>query len=34
VAAQLAETTVVPFVSFGCLTAAWLFVTVGTRRQL
>jgi len=33
VAAQLAETTVVPFVSFGCLTAAWLFVTIGTRRQ-
>jgi len=33
VAAQLAETTVVPFVSFGCLTAAWLFVAVGTRRQ-
>ena len=34
VAAQLAETTVVPFVSFGCLAVAWLFVTLGTRRQM
>jgi hypothetical protein len=33
-AAQLAETTVVPFVSFACLSAAWLFVAFGMRRQL
>jgi len=32
-AAQLAETLVVPFVSFGCLTVAWLAVAVGMRRQ-
>jgi hypothetical protein len=34
IAAQLAETTVIPFVSFGCLAVAWLFVAVGTRRQM
>jgi short subunit fatty acids transporter len=34
VAMQLADTTVVPFVSFGCLAVAWLFVAVGVRRQL
>ena len=34
IAAQLADTTVVPFVSFGCLAVAWLFVTIGTRRQM
>jgi hypothetical protein len=33
ISAQLADTTVVPFVSFGCLAVAWLFVTIGTRRQ-
>ena len=33
-AAQLADTTVVPFVSFGCLAVAWLFVAVGMRKQL
>jgi len=34
VAAQLAETTVMPFVSFGCLAVAWFFVAVGMRKQL
>jgi hypothetical protein len=34
IAANLAETMVVPFVSFGCLSVAWLLVTIGTRRQL
>ena len=33
-AAQLAETTVVPFVSFACLSAAWLLVAFGMRRQV
>ena len=33
-AAQLADTTVVPFVSFGCLAVAWLLVAAGMRRQL
>ena len=32
--AQLAETMVVPFLSFGCLAAAWLGVAVGMRKQL
>jgi hypothetical protein len=32
-AAQLAETLVVPFLSFGCLSVAWLLVTVGMRTQ-
>ena len=32
-AAQLAETLVVPFLSFGCLSVAWLAVAVGMRRQ-
>jgi hypothetical protein len=31
--AQLAETLVIPFVGFGCLTVAWLGVAMGTRRQ-
>ena len=34
VATQLAESLAVPFVSFGCLTAAWLAVAVGMRKQL
>jgi hypothetical protein len=29
----LAETSVLPFVGFVCLTVAWLGVAVGTRRQ-
>jgi hypothetical protein len=33
VAAGLAETFVVPFVAFGCLSVAWLLVTVGMRKQ-
>jgi len=33
VAAGLAETLVVPFLGFGCLSVAWLLVTVGMRRQ-
>ena len=32
-AAGLAETLVVPFVAFGCLSVAWLAVTIGMRRQ-
>ena len=31
---QLAETLAVPFISFGCLTAAWLAVAVGMRKQI
>ena len=34
VAAGLAESLLVPFISFGCLGAAWLAVAVGMRRQL
>jgi hypothetical protein len=33
VAAQLAEALAIPFVSFGCLSVAWLLVAIGTRRQ-
>ena len=33
VAAGLAETLVVPFLGFGCLSVAWLLVAVGMRRQ-
>lgn len=33
-AAQLAETLLIPFVAFGCLTVAWLGVAVGMRKQL
>ena len=33
-AAGLAESLLVPFVSFGCLGAAWLAVAVGLRKQL
>jgi hypothetical protein len=33
IAAQLAESLLVPFVSFGCLGAAWLAVAVGMRKQ-
>ena len=33
IAAQLAETILVPFVSFGCLAVAWLFVAIGMRRH-
>jgi len=33
VAAGLAETFVVPFLSFGCLSLAWLLVTIGMRKQ-
>ena len=33
-AAQLAESLVVAFVSFGCLSVAWLAVAVGMRKQL
>jgi hypothetical protein len=32
-AAQLAETLVVPFLAFGCLSVAWLLVTIGMRKQ-
>ena len=32
-AAGLAETLVVPFLSFGCLSVAWLLVAVGMRKQ-
>ena len=32
--AQLAETTIMPFVSFGCLAVAWFFVAVGMRKQV
>ena len=34
IATQLAESLAVPFVSFGCLSAAWLAVAVGMRKQL
>jgi hypothetical protein len=34
IAAQLAESILVPFVSFGCLSAAWLAVAVGMRKQI
>jgi hypothetical protein len=34
VAGQLAESLAVPFVSFGCLSAAWIAVAVGMRKQL
>jgi hypothetical protein len=34
IATQLAESLAVPFISFGCLAAAWLAVAVGMRRQL
>jgi hypothetical protein len=34
VAIQLAETLAIPFVSFGCLAAAWLGVAVGMRKQM
>ena len=34
IAAQLAESLAVPFVSFGCLSVAWLAVAVGMRKQL
>jgi hypothetical protein len=34
ITAQLAESLVVPFVSFGCLAVAWLFVALGMRKQL
>ena len=30
---MLAEVSVVPFVSFACLTIAWLSVAIGMRRQ-
>jgi hypothetical protein len=33
-AAGLAESLVVAFLSFGCLSAAWLAVAVGMRRQV
>ena len=33
VAAGLAETLVVPFLAFGCLSVAWLLVTIGMRKQ-
>jgi hypothetical protein len=33
VATQLAESLAVPFVSFGCLSAAWLAVAFGMRKQ-
>ena len=33
VAAGLAETFVVPVLSFGCLSVAWLLVTIGMRKQ-
>ena len=32
-AAQMAETLVLPFLGFACLTAGWLGVAVGTHRQ-
>jgi hypothetical protein len=32
--AQLAETLAVPFLSFGCLAAAWVGIAVGMRKQL
>src|SRR5215510_2406483 len=34
IAGQLAESLAVPFISFGCISAAWLAVAVGTRKQL
>jgi hypothetical protein len=34
VSGQLAEALAIPFVSFGCLAAAWLGVAVGMRKQL
>src|SRR5687767_15699521 len=34
VAAGLAESLVVAFLAFGCLSAAWLAVAVGMRRQV
>ena len=34
IAANLAESLAVPFVSFGCLAVAWLAVAVGMRKQL
>jgi hypothetical protein len=34
IATQLAESLAVPFISFGCLSAAWLAVAVGMRKQL
>jgi hypothetical protein len=34
ITAQLAESLVVPFVSFGCLSVAWLAVAVGMRKQV
>jgi hypothetical protein len=33
VAHQLAESLVIGFLSFGCLSAAWLAVAIGMRRQ-
>jgi hypothetical protein len=32
-AAQMAETMVLPFLGFACLAAGWLGVAVGTHRQ-
>ena len=34
IAANLAESLAVPFLSFGCLAVAWLAVAVGMRKQL
>ena len=34
VAANVAESLVVPFLSFGCLAVAWLAVAIGMRRQI
>ena len=34
VAVNLAESLVVPFVSFGCLSVAWLAVAVGMRKHV
>jgi hypothetical protein len=34
VATQLAESLLVPFISFGCLGAAWLAVAAGMRKQI
>ena len=33
-AAQMAENLVIICVSFGCLSVAWLFVTIGMRKQI